>query len=190
MLNPNNKIVLLDRDGVINQDSDSYIKSADEWRPIPGSLEAMAQLHKSGYKIFVVTNQSGLGRGLFAPKDLVAMHDKMQSLLANFGGKIKDIVFCPHHPDEHCQCRKPAVGLLQQLQAKHNLNFENVPFVGDTLKDLGCAAAMGARGILVLTGKGEKTLATIQQNPKDGPHRISPPIYSNLAEAVKDWLNT
>lgn len=188
MLNPENKIVLLDRDGVINEDSDAYIKSADEWVPIPGSLEAMAELHKAGYRLYVVTNQSGLGRHLFQPADLAAMHDKMRAMLAALGGEIADIVYCPHHPKERCTCRKPAPGLLKTLQARHGLDFDRVPFVGDTLKDLDCATSMGAQGVLVRTGKGEKTLETLRQNSLDSAVNRIPPVYANLADAVTHWL--
>lgn len=189
MLNIQNKIVLLDRDGVINQDSDAYIKSAEEWHAIPGSLEAMAQLCQAGYQLYVVTNQSGLGRGLFTEVELQAMHDKMRRGLAKLGGNISDIVYCPHHPSENCKCRKPGTGLLETLHARHGLKFDQVPFVGDTTKDLGCAAAAGAQGILVRTGKGEKTLAKLKQQYAANETPFDVPTYNNLADAVKDWLS-
>ena len=186
MLNPHNKIVLLDRDGVVNIDSDAYIKSAEEWHPIPGSLEAMARLSRAGYRLFIVTNQSGLARQLFSPNDLEAMHAKMRTLLNQFGGTITDIAYCPHHPEDNCRCRKPKTGLLDLLQKRHEISFTGVPFVGDSLKDLDCAAAVGANQNLVLTGKGQKTLAklTYQQ-----PERLKPlPVYNNLYHAVETWF--
>lgn len=188
MLNTKNKIVLLDRDGVINQDSDAYIKSADEWHAIPGSLEAMAQLCQAGYRLFVVTNQSGLGRGLFTEVELTAMHDKMRHQLSKLGGHITDIVYCPHHPDEKCLCRKPGTALLETLQTRHGLNFDQIPFVGDTTKDLECAAAMGATGVLVRTGKGEKTLEKLREQHTKNQSPYNTPTYANLADAVRDWL--
>ncbi|MEJ2668848.1 MAG: D-glycero-beta-D-manno-heptose 1,7-bisphosphate 7-phosphatase [Gammaproteobacteria bacterium] len=186
MLDPKNKIVLLDRDGVINIDSESYIKSASEWHPIPGSLEAMAQLTRAGYDIFIVTNQSGLHRGFFNTAELERIHTKMHTLLNQCGGQIIDIVYCPHRPEEFCSCRKPKTGLLDELHQRHGLIFNGVPFIGDSLKDLDCANAAGAKAGLVLTGKGRKTLTRLMQKQ---PERLtSLPVYINLAQAVNEWL--
>lgn len=149
----------------------------------------MAQLCQAGYQLYVVTNQSGIGRGLFTECELTAMHEKMQHKLAALGGKIEDIVYCPHHPAEKCQCRKPGTGMLETLQNKHGLDFQHVPFVGDTRKDLDCAAAVGAQGVLVRTGKGEQTLAKLKAHSDAGTTPLNLPTYENLAEAVTDWLS-
>jgi len=179
--------VLLDRDGVINLDSDDYIKSAEEWQPIPGSLEAIGKLCLNGFKVFVVTNQSGLGRGLFQEADLFKMHKKFIHLLSHHGGHVSDIIYCPHTPDDQCSCRKPGTGMPDTLKERHGLNFNSVPFVGDTLKDLDCAAAINATEVLVLTGKGEKTLNSIKLKQ---PRRLnSIQVYQNLSEAVETWLS-
>ena len=168
---------MLDRDGVINKDSDVYIKSPDEWKPIPGSPEAIALLHKNGYKIVVITNQSGLGRGLFSLETLSLMHAKMHRSIEAEGGKIESIYFCPHGPDEGCDCRKPRPGLLKAFAQDKRVELKNIPFVGDTLKDIEAAVAVGAQPILVKTGKGAKTLET---NPS-----IRVPVFENLYDAAK-----
>ena len=153
------KIILLDRDGVINQDRDDYIKSPAEWQPIPGSVEAIADLHTAGFSVFVITNQSGLARGLFDVATLDAMHAKMNNLVVAAGGKIEKIYYCPHHPDDGCMCRKPQVQLLLDLQQDYpEADFTQAYFVGDTIKDIVAAQNIAATPILVRTGKGKKKL--------------------------------
>ena len=152
-------LILLDRDGVINYDSDQFIKSPEEWKPIPGSLEAIARLCQAGYRVVVTTNQSGVGRGLFDMHTLNAIHDKMHKAVALAGGRIDAIFFCPHAADTNCSCRKPKTGMLEGVAARYNVDLQGVPAVGDSLRDLISAANVGAQPILVLTGKGAKTQA-------------------------------
>lgn len=151
------KLVILDRDGVINHDSEQYIKSPSEWKPIKGSLEAIARLTQGGYRVVVATNQSGVARGLFDMSTLNAIHDGMHKAVAAAGGRIDAIFFCPHAADAGCDCRKPKPGLLLEISKRLNMPLGNVSFVGDSLKDLQAAVAAGARPVLVLTGKGRKT---------------------------------
>ena len=151
------KLVILDRDGVINHDSDQYIKSPSEWRPIPGSIEAIARLHQAGFRIAVATNQSGLSRGLFDMATLNAIHAEMHRAVAQAGGRIDAIFFCPHAADSKCECRKPKPGLLREIGTRFDLDLKGVPMVGDALRDVEAAAAVGAQPYLVLTGKGRKT---------------------------------
>jgi D-glycero-D-manno-heptose 1,7-bisphosphate phosphatase len=172
------KLIILDRDGVINQDSDLYIKSPDEWVPIPGSLEAIARLNQWGWRVVVCTNQSGIGRGLFGMDTMNAIHDKMIKMASHVGGTIDAIFFCPHTNVDACECRKPKPGMLKEIAARYNLDLAGVPVVGDSLRDLQAAAAVGAAPILVLTGKGKKT----QLDPAlpEGT-----PVFADLAAAVK-----
>ena len=151
------KLVILDRDGTINHDSDQYIKSPAEWKPIKGSLEAIARLTQAGWRVVVATNQSGIGRGLFDMATLNAIHDTMHRAVHEAGGRIDAIFFCPHARDSDCECRKPKPGMLHEIAKRLNLDLEGVPVVGDSLRDLQAAAAAGARPVLVLTGKGRKT---------------------------------
>jgi len=151
------KLIILDRDGVINFDSDQFIKSPDEWKPIPGSLEAVARMNQAGYRVVVATNQSGIGRGLFDMPTLNAIHDKLHKSLALVGGRIDAIFFCPHTNDAKCDCRKPNGGLLEEIALRYGTSLAGVPAVGDSLRDLQAAARVGAKPILVLTGKGMKT---------------------------------
>lgn len=153
------KLIILDRDGVINQDSDAFIKNPDEWRPIDGSAEAIARLGKAGYQIVVATNQSGIARGLFDPGTLGAIHAKMHRVVREAGGRIDAVFFCPHGPDDHCRCRKPQPGMFEEILARHDVAAENVLAVGDRLRDLQAADRAGCRPVLVLTGKGRQTLA-------------------------------
>ncbi len=171
------KLIILDRDGVINHDSDKFIKSPDEWRPIPGSLEAIARLTQWGYRVVLATNQSGIGRGLFDMATLNAIHDKMNRAVSLAGGRIDAIFFCPHAADSTCDCRKPRPGMLQEIAARYNADLRGVPAIGDSLRDLQAAAAVGAQPILVLTGKGEKTRA----NP-DLPQETL--VFPDLAAAA------
>lgn len=171
------KLVILDRDGVINYDSDQYIKSPDEWKPIPGSLDAIARLNQWGYRVVVATNQSGVGRGLFDMDTLNAIHEKMVRLVTQAGGKIDAIFFCPHTNHDDCGCRKPKPGMLEEIAQRYNADLTDVPVIGDSLRDLQAAVAIGAAPILVLTGKGKKT--------KDDPQLPAiTPVFENLAAAV------
>jgi len=153
-------LIILDRDGVINYDSDQFIKNPEEWKPIPGSLEAIARLNQAGYRVVVSTNQSGVGRGLFDMATLNAIHDKMHKSCSLVGARIDAIFFCPHAADANCLCRKPKTGMLEEIATRYNLgSLKDVPAVGDSLRDLQSASAMGAKPYLVLTGKGSKTRA-------------------------------
>jgi D-glycero-D-manno-heptose 1,7-bisphosphate phosphatase len=153
-------LIILDRDGVINFDSDQFIKNPEEWKPIPGSLEAIARLNQASYRVVVATNQSGVGRGLFDMATLNSIHDKMHKSCALVGARIDAVFFCPHAADANCNCRKPKTGMLEEIVARYNLNsLKDVPTVGDSLRDLQSAAALGAKPYLVLTGKGTKTRA-------------------------------
>lgn len=152
------KLIVLDRDGVINYDSEQFIKSPDEWRPIPGSLEAISRLNHAGFRVVVATNQSGLGRGLFDMATLIAIHEKMHKALSQVGGRIDALFYCPHTADSACECRKPKPGMLTEIGQRFGIDLTGVPCVGDSVRDLQCAAAVEAQPILVLSGKGEKTL--------------------------------
>ncbi|HIF55136.1 MAG: D-glycero-beta-D-manno-heptose 1,7-bisphosphate 7-phosphatase [Methylococcales bacterium] len=169
--------VLVDRDGVINYDSDHFIKSEEEWIPLPGSLEAIALLNKNSYKVIVITNQSGIGRGLYNEATLAEMHHKMQRLTRLKGGEIEQIYYCPHVPEDNCQCRKPKPGLLNDFAREKNIMLKDIYFIGDKLADIHAAEAAGAKPILVKTGKGQKTL---KNNPD-----ITHPIFDNLYDAAK-----
>ncbi|HBZ18721.1 MAG TPA: D-glycero-beta-D-manno-heptose-1,7-bisphosphate 7-phosphatase [Betaproteobacteria bacterium] len=159
------KLAIIDRDGVINYDSDQYIRTPAEWKPIPQSLEAIARLNHAGYRVVLATNQSGVGRGLFDMSTLNAIHDKMYRALAHVGGRIDALFFCPHIDESNCDCRKPKPGMLLDIAKRFNVDLKNIPFIGDSLKDLQAAQAVGAKPILVRTGKGEKT-STDQRLPK------------------------
>ncbi len=171
------KLIILDRDGVINFDSDQFIKNPDEWKPIPGSLEAIARLNQAGYRVVVATNQSGIGRGLFDMPTLNAIHDKMHKLLAQVGGRIDAIFFCPHTNEANCACRKPKSGMIEEIAVRYGITLQDVPAVGDSLRDLEAAARLGALPYLVLTGKGAKTQA--KGNLPEGTL-----IYPDLASVV------
>nr|WP_291993873.1 D-glycero-beta-D-manno-heptose 1,7-bisphosphate 7-phosphatase [Candidatus Accumulibacter sp. ACC003] len=152
------KLVILDRDGVINYDSKQFIKSPAEWRPIPGSLEAIARLNQAGYRVVLCTNQSGVGRGLFDMDTLNAIHAKMHRAVQTVGGRIDAIFYCPHAVDAHCTCRKPKTGMFERIANCFNVDLAGVPAIGDTLRDLLAAAAVGAKPLLVLTGQGAQTV--------------------------------
>lgn len=151
------KLIILDRDGVINRDSDQFIKSPDEWTPLPGSLEAIARLNEAGWRVVLASNQSGVGRGLFDMDTLNSINEKMVKRLAAVGGRIDAIFFCPHAADSTCDCRKPKPGMLRQIAERFNMSLEGVPTVGDSLRDLQAGIAVGCVPYLVLTGKGERT---------------------------------
>jgi D-glycero-D-manno-heptose 1,7-bisphosphate phosphatase len=172
------KLAILDRDGVINHDSDQYIKSPAEWRPIAGSIEAIARLNQNGYRIAVATNQSGIGRGLFDMATLNAINDKMMELVFRQGGRIDALFFCPHTAVEACNCRKPRTGMFEEIAARFHTELKGVPIVGDSLKDLQAAESVGAQPILVLTGKGEKTR-------ESGGMPKKTLVFENLAEAAR-----
>ncbi len=175
------KLIILDRDGVINVDSALYIKSPAEWKPIEGSLEAIARLNQSGYRVVVATNQSGLGRGLFDMDTLNAMHEKMHKCLAAVGGRVDAIFYCPHTADEQCQCRKPKPGMFERIAKVYNLDLAGVPTIGDSLRDLQAGSAAGCTPMLVRTGKGEKTEA-------EGNLPAGTTVHKNLAAAVDTLL--
>lgn len=161
------KLIILDRDGVINQDSDEYVKSPDEWIPLPGSIEAIADLYKAGFTICVATNQSGLARNYFTTDTLDQMHQKMISLVEEAGGKIHSIEFCPHGPDDNCDCRKPLPGMFRAIANRFELaNLVNVRTVGDSLRDLQAGKELGCATFLVRTGKGERTLSSGKSLPE------------------------
>ena len=175
------KLIILDRDGVINHDSASYIKSPEEWKPIAGSLEAIALLNQAGYRVLIATNQSGIGRGLFDMATLNAIHDKMHRALGAVGGHIDGIFYCPHAQDAGCNCRKPKTGLLEEIARRFSASLEGVPLIGDAQRDLQAAASVGAQPVLVLTGKGKATL-------KDGNLPEGTTVHADLAAAVQSLL--
>jgi D-glycero-D-manno-heptose 1,7-bisphosphate phosphatase len=176
-----NRYVLLDRDGVINEDSDQFIKSPDEWRPIPGSLEAIALLSANGFKVVVITNQSGIARGLFDLPMLDRIHQKMLRLVAENGGSIDAVYFCPHGPENKCDCRKPKPGLIRVFAADHQADLNDAVLIGDSLRDIQAAEAVGVRPILVRTGKGRKTL---NANPN-----LKIPVFDNLYDAANSLVS-
>jgi D-glycero-D-manno-heptose 1,7-bisphosphate phosphatase len=172
------KLVILDRDGVINVDSDKFIKRPEEWKPIPGSLEAVARLNHAGFHVVVATNQSGIGRGLFDMTMLNAINEKMIDALGQIGGRIDAVFYCPHSAEADCGCRKPKTGMFEEIGQRFNAPLLGIPSVGDSLRDLQASAAVGAQPMLVLTGKGEKTQAQggLPENTK---------VFANLSAAVK-----
>ncbi|MCX4189525.1 D-glycero-beta-D-manno-heptose 1,7-bisphosphate 7-phosphatase [Methylophaga sp. OBS3] len=173
-------LIILDRDGVINHDSDDFIKSPAEWEPIEGSLEAIARLNYSGFRVVVITNQSGVARGLLDVEMLNRIHSKMRRMLSQVGGRIEAIMFCPHGPDDDCSCRKPKPGSFNELAHRLRTSVENVPAVGDSLRDIEAAITAGAKPILVRTGKGRAT-------EKAGiPAGVA--VYDDLASVVDALL--
>jgi len=178
------KVVVLDRDGVINQDSPDYVKSEDEWIAIPGSIEAIASLSNAGYKIAVATNQSGLGRKLFDEFALARMHQKFCGLVEEAGGQVDGIFFCPHSPDEECEYRKPGTGLLQQIESEFSCSLKGQYFVGDSMKDIQAASAFSCVPVLVRTGNG---LVTEKQlSPELSATCL---VFDDLASATKHLLS-
>lgn len=155
------KLVILDRDGVINHDSDEFIRTPDEWRPIDGSLEGIAMLSAAGFEVAVATNQSGIGRKLLDKPTLEAIHEKMRRHVREAGGNLGRVVYCPHHPDDDCDCRKPLPGLFLRLSHQYGRSLDGVPMIGDSLRDIDAAIAAGGRPVLVLTGNGRRTAAKI-----------------------------
>ncbi|MGK0443189.1 MAG: D-glycero-D-manno-heptose 1,7-bisphosphate phosphatase [Bermanella sp.] len=177
------KLIVLDRDGVINYDSDNYIKTVDEWIPLPGSMEAIGKLTQAGYKIAVATNQSGISRGYFSIETLNAMHDKMIKLADEQGGKFDFIAYCPHGPDDECDCRKPLPGLIHQIETALGISAKDCYMVGDSLRDLEAGVAAGLKPVLVKTGKGERTL-------EKGFKLESVMVKQNLLELVENLTNS
>jgi len=161
------KTILLDRDGVINQDSDDFIKSVDEWQAIPGSLEAIALLHRHGYRVIVISNQSGVARGLFSIATLNEIHRHMLDEVRKKGGLIEAVFFCPHGPDDGCCCRKPATGMFRDVAERLKIEMSGVPVVGDSMRDLQAAKEVGALPVLVKTGKGKRTKKMLKK--EDSP---------------------
>ena len=174
------KLIILDRDGVINQDSDEFIKTLDEWMPLPGSIEAIARLSKAGWTIAIATNQSGVARGLVSPAVLQSMHQRLVSLVEEQGGRVDFIHHCPHGPDDGCGCRKPLPGLFTQISDALDCRLNNVPTVGDSLRDLQAGVAVGCRPYLVRTGKGRLT--------EQKPLPTGTLIFDDLAAVVDHLL--
>lgn len=170
--------IILDRDGVINYDSDEYIKSPEEWRAIPGSLNAIAELNRAGFKVIVATNQSGIARGYYDLKMLNLIHEKLMRELMSVGGEVEEIFFCPHHPEEGCFCRKPKPGLIYQIQNKYHIHPNETFFIGDSDVDIEAAQSAGCPPILVLTGNGQLALTRY-------PKLAEIPNFPDLANAVK-----
>ena len=177
------KLIILDRDGVINQDSDDYIKSPDEWIPIAGSLDAIARLNHAGYSVAIASNQSGIARGYFSLETLAAMSVKMNDLLSPLGGRIDALFFCPHGPKDGCDCRKPRPGMLTDIGNRFQTSLGKVLFIGDNINDVHAAQAAGAKPVIVRTGKGEQTAATIAENNINNI-----PVYDDLADVVNSIL--
>jgi D-glycero-D-manno-heptose 1,7-bisphosphate phosphatase len=177
------KLVILDRDGTINHESDEFVKSPEEWIPLPGALEAIARLNHAGWHVAVATNQSGLGRGLFDVAALNAIHAKMHKALSALGGRVDAVFYCPHGPDEGCQCRKPNPGLFEQIGERFGVDLRTVPVVGDTPRDLVAGAAVGCPPHLVLTGRAASLRG--QQLPETYPAHTR--VHDDLG-AFADWL--
>ncbi|HEY9269179.1 MAG TPA: D-glycero-beta-D-manno-heptose 1,7-bisphosphate 7-phosphatase [Methylotenera sp.] len=176
------KLVILDRDGVINQDSANFIKNPNEWTPIPGSLEAIALLNQSGYRVAIATNQSGVSRGLFDMATLNSIHDKMHRELATVGGRIDAVFYCPHSADDNCDCRKPKTGMIKEIAKRFSVELDRVFAVGDALRDLQAFSNAGCRTILVLTGKGKDTLS-------NGNLPANVTVCADLNEAVQHIIS-
>ncbi|MGB5707306.1 MAG: D-glycero-beta-D-manno-heptose 1,7-bisphosphate 7-phosphatase [Arenicellales bacterium] len=178
------RLIILDRDGVINQDSDDFIKSPGEWQPIPGSLEAISRLCQAEYKVVVISNQSGISRGLLTFNTLNRIHQKMLKQLHGLGGEINAIFFCPHGPDDGCQCRKPAPGLFNELQQRLQCSLSGVDAVGDSLRDLQAARTASANPVLVRSGKGARTEIQLRQESVTAEFG-GVPVFDDLAAYVE-----
>ncbi|NOZ53958.1 MAG: D-glycero-beta-D-manno-heptose 1,7-bisphosphate 7-phosphatase [Gammaproteobacteria bacterium] len=174
------KLIVLDRDGVINEDSAAYVKSPEEFIPIPGSLAAIAKLNVAGYTVVVATNQSGIARGYFSEQTLIAMHHKLEMLVVQQGGKINGIYYCPHGPDDQCECRKPKSGLLMKIISDYSVCAQDVYVIGDSMRDLQMATSLNAKPILVKTGNGNKTLQALGATQQ----LKNVPVYDDLAHAA------
>ncbi|WP_397475308.1 D-glycero-beta-D-manno-heptose 1,7-bisphosphate 7-phosphatase [Pusillimonas sp.] len=177
------KLVILDRDGVINHDSPSFVKNPAEWVALPGSLEAIARLSQAGWRVVIASNQSGLARGLFNMETLNAIHAKMRTELAQLGGHIDSIFICPHGPDDNCLCRKPKPGMYHDIARRYDVSLKNVPAVGDSLRDLQAASKAGCSPWLVLTGNGLNTQDSDELPPDTQ-------VADDLAQIVDRWLES
>ncbi|MCP3679583.1 MAG: D-glycero-beta-D-manno-heptose 1,7-bisphosphate 7-phosphatase [Gammaproteobacteria bacterium] len=176
------KLIVLDRDGVINEDSDAFVKSPQEWHLLPGSGEAIAKLNRAGFTVVVATNQSGVARGLYDWITLEAIHEKMRQALKKFSAHIDEIYICPHHPDDNCACRKPKSGLLEQIGADYSIDWADVYFIGDTRGDVEAAWTIGCRPLLLRSGKGERVLRQWPQLAQQVK------VFDNLRQAVEEVL--
>lgn len=179
-------LIILDRDGVVNEDSDAYIKSVEEWKPIPGSIEAIARLTANNFKVVIASNQSGLSRRYFDTETLYEMHNKLHQLVAHANGEIHGIFVCPHGPNDHCECRKPAAELFIRIANTYDVSFNACFAIGDSLRDLEAAETVGAKPVLVKTGKGESTL---KHNSAFLADR-NIPVFRDLADAVENIIST
>ena len=174
------RLVMIDRDGVINEDSGEFIKSVAEWRPIAGSLEAIASLHRAGWQVAVVTNQSGVGRGLYDEATLAKIHEHMRERVRAAGGELAGVYYCPHLPDAGCDCRKPKPGMFRALERELRVSVVGAPYIGDRISDVEAAEGVGARPMLVRTGTGAATVALL------GARRV--PVFDDLAAAARSLL--
>lgn len=180
------RLAILDRDGVINQNRDDYIRTPEQWRPIPGSLEAIARLCRAEYRVLIATNQSGVGRGLYTLDMMNKINARMFELVRQKGGEIDALLFCPHAPDAGCACRKPRPGLLHEIARRLKVNLTGIPVVGDSIGDLEAAVAVGAKPVLVRTGRGMETLAAIRESEE--PRLREVPVYDDLAAFVEHHM--
>ncbi|AWF79351.1 D-glycero-beta-D-manno-heptose-1,7-bisphosphate 7-phosphatase [Microbulbifer sp. A4B17] len=180
-------IIILGRDGVINENPDKFVKSADEWHPLPGSIEALAALSQAGHQLVIATNQSGLALGQFDLDDLEEMHSKMRTLVEDIGGEIAAIFYCPHGPEDNCRCRKPLAGLLDAIEAEFDTSLHDCYLVGDKLADLYLALEKGCKPVLVKTGAGEQTLQHLIDQPE--PRLAATSVFDNLAHFSKFLLS-
>lgn len=176
------RLVILDRDGVINEDTGDSITAPEQWVPIPGSLEAVARLCRAEYRVVIITNQSGVGSGLFTIDMMNKIHMRMFQLIRQKGGEVDALLFCPHAPDLGCDCRKPEPGLFHELARRLKVNLTGIPALGDSVRDLEAAAAAGAQPVLVRTGNGEQTLEAIRQSDDENLKQV--PVYDDLASFV------
>ncbi|MEM1155302.1 MAG: D-glycero-beta-D-manno-heptose 1,7-bisphosphate 7-phosphatase [Pseudomonadota bacterium] len=189
MKNSGVNCIVLDRDGVINEDSPDYIRGLDDWRPIPGSIKAIADLSLAGFSIIVATNQSGIARGLFSLADMQAIHSRLHQLVAAKGGAIAGIYYCPHRPEDDCDCRKPGVGLLQVAEQELGISLRDAWFVGDRITDLQTAVAFGCKPVLVKTGRGATTLEALHAEPAYTAPCNGLCIYDDLAAVAHSLLS-
>lgn len=181
-------LVILDRDGVINEDSAAFIKSLEEWRPLPGSIDAIARLSKHGYSVVVATNQSGLGRGLFTLDDLEAMHQRMDELVEDAGGEVAGIFYCPHTPEDNCDCRKPKAGLIEAIERELGESARGAWMIGDSRRDLEAGLARGCVPVLVLTGKGTATRDQLAHDESGTWRDLR--VYPDLAAAATALIDS
>lgn len=180
------RLVILDRDGVINEESEEFIRSPEQWKPIPGSLEAIARLCRAEYRVVVITNQSGVGRGLYSLDTMNKIHTRMFELIRQKGGQVDALLFCPHTQEMNCECRKPKPGMFNELARRLKINLTGLPAVGDSIRDLEAAVAAGAQPVLVETGKGAQTCEALERNGDLQLGKV--PVYENLAAFVDDHM--